>query len=89
LRPTSFDFIHYVIWRVTISAVSTKGYVRAEDADIHFIRFGKGPAALLLHGGLSNRLCGVAQIPGLVRSGRQVVLPGTRGYGESELGEDD
>ena len=86
LRPISTDFIRYLIWRWSTTAVTSKGYVHTGGADIHYISFGHGPAVLLLHGGLSNRLSWFAQLPWLVASGRRVVLLDTRGHGQSELG---
>ncbi|GAB6909700.1 conserved hypothetical protein [Desulfosarcina cetonica] len=85
--PICSSFFHYLIWRVTTGAVIEKDYVRAGDADIHFVSYGRGPSVLLLHGGLSNRLSWFAQLPWLVVSGRRVVVPDTRGHGLSGLGE--
>lgn len=86
LRTIPANFVHYLVWRLTSTAVITKGQVRVGDTDIHYVSYGSGPPVLLLHGGLSNRLSWFSQIPRLVDSGRQVVLPDTRGHGDSTLG---
>jgi pimeloyl-ACP methyl ester carboxylesterase len=85
-RPMTTDFIRYLIWRWTTTATTSKGYVHTGGADIHYISVGNGPAVLLLHGGLSNRLSWFAQLPWLVESACRVVLLDTRGHGESGLG---
>jgi len=87
LRPISSYFSDYLIWRLTTTAVIVKGHVWAGEADIHYVGYGSGPAVILLHGGLSNRLSWFAQLPWLVESGRRVILPDTRGHGQSGLGE--
>jgi pimeloyl-ACP methyl ester carboxylesterase len=84
--PVASDFIRYAIWRLTTRTTFINGFVRANDADIHFVSYGSGPAVLLLHGGLSNRLSWFAQLPWLVEAGRRVVVPDTRGHGQSGLG---
>jgi pimeloyl-ACP methyl ester carboxylesterase len=84
--PMASDLIRYTIWRLTTEATIVSGHVRARDADIHFVSYGSGPAVLLLHGGLSNRLSWFAQLPWLVEAGRRVVVPDTRGHGQSGLG---
>lgn len=85
-RPISSDFIHYLIWRWTTTAVTSRGSVHTGGADIRYTCYGRGPAVLLLHGGLSSRLSWFAQLPWLVESGRRVVLLDTRGHGGSGLG---
>jgi pimeloyl-ACP methyl ester carboxylesterase len=84
--PVASEFIHYLVWRLTTKTVVFSGYVRVKDGDIHFASYGSGPAVLLLHGGLSNRLSWFSQLPWLVETGRRVVLPDTRGHGRSSLG---
>jgi len=84
--PISSNFFRYLIWRMTTTAVIVKGHVQAGDADIHYVSYGSGPAVLLLHGGLSNRISWFAQLPWLVQSGRRVILPDSRGHGQSGLG---
>ena len=75
LSPIPANLVRYLIWHCTSTAEVTKGRIRAGDADIHYASYGTGPPVLLLHGGLSNRLSWFSQIPQLVDSGRQVVLP--------------
>lgn len=86
LRPVSSSLIRYLVWRTTPAAAGVRGSVVTGDATLHCVSYGKGPAILLLHGGLSNRLAWFSQIPWLVASGRQVVLPDVRGHGISGLG---
>jgi pimeloyl-ACP methyl ester carboxylesterase len=85
LVPISSNFLHYLIWRVTSTASTSKGHVRVGDVEIHYVSYGSGPVVLLLHGGLSSRLSWFSQIPWIVDSGRRVVLPDTRGHGNSGL----
>lgn len=89
LMPISGNFLAYLIWKTTPAAVPLKGNVKSEDVNIHYISYGTGPAILLLHGGLSNRLSWFSQIPWLVSSGHRVVLLDTRGHGESGLGQSE
>ena len=86
LKTIPVNFVHYLIWRLTSTTGITKGEVRVGDTDIHYVSYGSGPPVLLLHGGLSNRLSWFSQLPRLVDAGRQVVLPDTRGHGDSTLG---
>ncbi|MCF7973417.1 MAG: alpha/beta hydrolase [Phycisphaerae bacterium] len=85
--PMSNHFIRYLFWRVKSSAAVMRGSVQQGDVKIHYVSYGSGPAVVLLHGGLSNRLSWFSQVPWLVASGRQVVLLDTRGHGASDLGE--
>jgi pimeloyl-ACP methyl ester carboxylesterase len=85
--PVAADFIHYLVWRLTTKIIVVSGHVKVKDADIHFASYGSGPAVLLLHGGLSNRLSWFSQLPWLVEAGRRVVLLNTRGHGQSSLGD--
>jgi len=85
--PVTSDFIHYLVWRWTTKAVVAEGFARTRDADIHYVSYGSGPALLLLHGGLSNRLSWFAQLPWLVEAGCRVVVIDTRGHGQSGPGE--
>lgn len=86
LLPVSSSLIRYLRWRVTPASTGVHGVVATDDDSLQYVSYGKGPAILLLHGGLSNRLAWFSQIPWLVASGRQVVLPDTRGHGRSALG---
>lgn len=86
LMPISGAFLRYMLWTTTPAATALRGEVTAGDATIHYVSYGQGPPVLLLHGGLGNRLAWFSQIPWLVASGRQVVLPDIRGHGESGLG---
>jgi pimeloyl-ACP methyl ester carboxylesterase len=81
------NFVRYLVWRLTSTASIVKGQVRAGNADLHYVSYGSGPAVLLLHGGLSNRLSWFSQLPRLVDTGRQVVMPDSRGHGDSTLGD--
>jgi pimeloyl-ACP methyl ester carboxylesterase len=89
IAPVISDFIRYIIWRFTTKTQIIKGYASANGADIHFVSYGGGHPVLLLHGGLSNRLSWFAQIPWLVKTGYQVIVPDTRGHGLSGLGDDE
>ncbi|MEE4113235.1 MAG: alpha/beta fold hydrolase [Desulfobacteraceae bacterium] len=86
LKTIPVNCVRYLIWRLTSTACVTKGAVRVGDTDIHYVSYGSGPPVLLLHGRLSSRLSWFSQIPRLVATGRQVVLPDTRGHGDSPLG---
>jgi len=87
LTPISSNFFRYMIWRMTSTASTLKGHVMAGDVEIHYVSYGNGPAVLLLHGGLNNRLGWFSQLHWLVDSGRRVVLPDIRGHGHSGLGD--
>jgi pimeloyl-ACP methyl ester carboxylesterase len=87
LQPMSGALMRYLLWRFNPGPACMRGSVQTDDATIHFSSYGSGPAVLLLHGGLSNRFAWFSQIPGLVASGRQVVVPDTRGHGRSGLGK--
>jgi pimeloyl-ACP methyl ester carboxylesterase len=89
LMPMSGAFVRYLVWTLTPAATASRGSVRTADANIHYISLGSGPAVLLLHGGLSNRLAWFSQIPWLVAAGRQIVLPDIRGHGDSDLGANE
>ena len=66
LKPLPGAFIRYLAWTTTPAATALRGSVKAGDATIHYVSYGSGPAVLLLHGGLSNRLIWFSQIPWLV-----------------------
>ncbi len=83
------NLISYLTWWINSTASTTKGQVTVGDTDIHYVSYGSGPPVVLLHGGLSNRLSWFSQLPELVESGRQVVLPDTPGHGDSTLGGDE
>lgn len=84
--PVPGNFLDYLSWRLTSGVTPEKGKIHYNGAHIHYVAYGKGKPVLLLHGGLSNRLCWFSQIPWLVEAGRQVILIDTRGHGESTLG---
>jgi pimeloyl-ACP methyl ester carboxylesterase len=86
LRPMSSSMFRYLVWRTTPAGCGVPGNIKKDGATIHYVSYGKGPAILLLHGGLSNRLTWFSQIPELVAAGRQVVIPDVRGHGFSDLG---
>lgn len=85
-RAISFNVARYLVWRLTSTATIIKGQVRNANADIHYISYGSGPTVFLLHGGLSSRLSWFSQVPELVDAGWRVILPDTRGHGDSDLG---
>ncbi|NDY74293.1 alpha/beta hydrolase [Desulfobacter hydrogenophilus] len=89
LKPMPGAFVRYLAWTITPAATVLRGSTNTGDATIHYVSYGSGPAVLLLHGGLSNRLIWFSQIPWLVAAGRQVVLPDTRGHGDSGLGSQE
>ncbi len=86
LMPVSAALVRYLFWTRTPAATVLRKSVRTGDVNLHFVCYGSGPAVLLLHGGLSNRLAWFSQIPWLVGAGRQVVVPDIRGHGDSGLG---
>jgi len=87
LYPIPNFIIGYLSWKATAAAVPETGYVRRLHGDIHYVVYGKGAPLVLLHGGLSNKLCWFSQLPMLVRSGRRVILLDTRGHGKSTPGD--
>ena len=89
LMPMSGAFVRYLAWTMTPAAASLRGNVKTGDTSIHYVSYGSGPAVLLLHGGLSNRLAWFSQIPWLVAGGLQIVLPDVRGHGDSGLGANE
>lgn len=89
LMPVSGYFVRYLLWSITPDATALRGSVKTGDVSIHYVSYGSGPAILLLHGGLSNRLAWFSQIPWLVAAGRQIVLTDTRGHGNSDLGSNE
>ncbi|GAB6145670.1 alpha/beta fold hydrolase [Desulfocicer niacini] len=88
LQPMSGSLVRYALWTFTPGATALKGSVDT-DVTLHYVSYGKGPAIFLLHGGLSNRRIWFSQIPWLVATGLQVVLPDTRGHGNSGLGSQE
>ena len=66
LTPMPGAFIRYLSWTMTPAATALRGSVKTGDATLHYVSYGSGPAVLLLHGGLSNRLIWFSQIPWLV-----------------------
>jgi len=84
--PMSENLLRYFLWSLTSAPAAVDGHIETEDAQIHYRSYGTGPAILLLHGGLSNRLSWFSQIPWLVEAGRRVILVDTRGHGRSGLG---
>ena len=89
LMPMSTNLVRFLIWSLSPASNAIRGSVTVDNVDIHYISYGSGPAVLLLHGGLSNRLSWFSQLPWLVASGRQVVLMDTRGHGDSGLGNSE
>ena len=89
LMPMSGSLVRYLAWTMTADAAIQRGSVDTGDATIHYVSYGSGPAILLLHGGLSNRLSWFSQIPLLTAANRQIVLPDTRGHGSSGLGTNE
>jgi pimeloyl-ACP methyl ester carboxylesterase len=66
-----------------LPAAKAKGEVVHDGASIHYAVYGSGPPVVLLHGGLANSDYWGAQVPALVRAGRQAVLIDSRGHGRS------
>ncbi len=86
LYPIPKFIIGYLSWRRTGAAVPQTGHIRRQHGDIHYVVYGKGTPLVLLHGGLSNKLCWFSQLPMLVRAGHRVILLDTRGHGKSTRG---
>ena len=59
------------------------GTVENEGARIWYVRFGRGPAVVLLHGGLGNAGNFAYQVPALIAAGYSVVAIDSRGQGRS------
>jgi pimeloyl-ACP methyl ester carboxylesterase len=59
-------------------------YARVGDVRLHWVEAGSGAPVILLHGFPETHRSWDAQIPALVASGRRVIAPDLRGYGESE-----
>lgn len=89
LMPMSGALVRYLAWTMTPAAAALQGSVDTSDATIHYVSYGRGPAILLLHGGLSNRLSWFSQIPLLTSAKRQIVVPDTRGHGRSGIGTNE
>ncbi len=88
LTPMSTNFLNYMLWKYSTDAPVVTGNIDYRQAHIHYEVIGSGKPVLMLHGGLSNKLCWFSQIPWLVKAGRQVVLVDTRGHGRSSRGSD-
>ncbi len=86
LFPIPNFIIGYLSWKATAAGVPQTGDIRQQHGVIHYVVYGKGAPLVLLHGGLSNKLCWFSQLPMLVRSGRRVILLDTRGHGKSTRG---
>ncbi|HEB68107.1 MAG TPA: alpha/beta hydrolase [Desulfobulbus sp.] len=86
LSPIPNFILGYLSWKATAAAVPQTGYIHQQHGEIHYVVYGKGAPLVLLHGGLSNKLCWFSQLPMLVRSGRRVILLDTRGHGKSTGG---
>ncbi|MGD0960367.1 MAG: alpha/beta hydrolase [Methylomonas sp.] len=85
LRPMSVNFAEYLLWKFSAAAPQS-AYIEHGGARIHYAAYGQGQPLLLLHGGLSSKLCWFSQLPWLAQAGRQVVLIDTRGHGYSSRG---
>jgi predicted alpha/beta-fold hydrolase len=59
------------------------GHVAHAGARLWYASYGRGPAVLLLHGGLGHSGNWGKQVPALVEGGYQVVLIDSRGHGRS------
>jgi len=87
LLPVSTQFVRYLWWRLTSEVQVTRGIASSHRASIHYSVFGNGKPIMMLHGGLSNKLCWFSQIPILSAHGFQIILVDSRGHGTSELGD--
>jgi len=85
--PISNHLVRYLWWKLTAHVPSRHGTVVSLGATLHYTVCGQGEPLLMLHGGLSNKLCWFSQIPELSRRGYQLILPDSRGHGLSELGK--
>ncbi len=66
----------------------SKGRVRANNIDFHYLEAGSGPLVLCLHGFPDNPHTYVALIPHLVDAGYRVVAPYMRGYAPTSVAPD-
>ena len=64
-----------------------QSYVEHDGARILYSVYGSGAPVILLHGGLGNSGNWGYQVPGLIRSGYQIVLIDSRGHGRSTRDE--
>ena len=60
-----------------------RGYVSHDGARIWYESVGRGPAVILLHGGLAQSAYWGDQVPALRRAGYRVILVDSRGHGRS------
>src|SRR5713226_9980379 len=67
-----------------LPSVTRRGHAQVNGTSIFFAQFGKGPAVLLLHGGLANSNYWGNQIEELSRNFSVTVMD-TRGHGRSPL----
>jgi len=87
--PVSTNFVRYLWWRFASGVEITEGRTQSHGASIHYVVFGSGNPVILLHGGLSNKICWFSQIPTLSAHGFQIILVDSRGHGISELGDSE
>jgi pimeloyl-ACP methyl ester carboxylesterase len=59
------------------------GHVETSGARIWYATFGKGPAVVLLHGGMGNATNWGFQVPALVEAGYRAIVIDSRGQGRS------
>lgn len=89
IMPISTNFMNYCRWRLFSGIQPINGTVLSHQSTIHYRVYGHGKPILLLHGGLSNKLCWFSQLPMLTAEGFMPVLVDSRGHGDSELGEQE
>src|SRR5687768_13602499 len=62
---------------------SRRGFVETDGANIWFASFGRGPAVVLLHGGMGNATNWGFQVSALVQAGYTAIVIDSRGHGRS------
>ena len=87
LKPWWF-FIKYSIWKKILCHNFTKGYVKVNDINLYYEKYGTGKPLLLLHGGSSSLESFMCQAAFFAKKYR-VIAVDTRGHGRSSDSNED
>lgn len=68
---------------LALPPAEAEGFVETHGARIWFASIGKGPAVVLLHGGMGNATNWGKQVPALVAAGYRAIVIDSRGQGRS------